>query len=150
VPAQEPIAFAEAPRDLAVAREVLGLQHRVQRRQTLLRHGVLGVLQQRRHQVQASRRPSSRWPRHRWELKEVDGGTHLVNAESFTGPMAADVLAQTREVLVASSTPSTKRCSDSSPEYFMSTHKEFPAACRHDLKIYSRLHVSLDRPTAGR
>ncbi|WP_329788056.1 SRPBCC domain-containing protein [Lentzea sp. DG1S-22] len=39
--------------------------------------------------------------RHRWELSEVEGGTRLVNAESFTGTMAADVLAQTREVLVA-------------------------------------------------
>ncbi|RAS60134.1 polyketide cyclase/dehydrase/lipid transport protein [Lentzea atacamensis] len=39
--------------------------------------------------------------RHRWELTEVDCGTHLVNAESFTGTMAAGVLAQTRDVLVA-------------------------------------------------
>ena len=38
---------------------------------------------------------------HLWELTEVDGGTRLVNVESFTGPMAAGVLAQTREVLVA-------------------------------------------------
>ena len=39
--------------------------------------------------------------RHRWELTAVDGGTRLVNVESFTGTMAAGVLAQTREVLVA-------------------------------------------------
>ncbi|MDT7789451.1 MAG: hypothetical protein QOF58_7870 [Pseudonocardiales bacterium] len=45
--------------------------------------------------------PEMFFGRHRWELTEVDGGTRLVNAEEFTGPMAADVLAQTREVLVA-------------------------------------------------
>lgn len=39
--------------------------------------------------------------RHRWELSEVESGTRLVNVEEFTGTMAADVLAQTREVLVA-------------------------------------------------
>lgn len=39
--------------------------------------------------------------RHRWELTETDGGTRLVNVEEFTGPMAAGVLTQTREVLVA-------------------------------------------------
>lgn len=45
--------------------------------------------------------PDTFFGRHRWELNEVDGGTHLVNAESFTGTMAAGVLAQTRDVLVA-------------------------------------------------
>lgn len=45
--------------------------------------------------------PEMFFGRHRWELREVDGGTRLVNVESFTGTMAADVLAQTREVLVA-------------------------------------------------
>ncbi|MGW6937067.1 SRPBCC domain-containing protein [Lentzea sp. NPDC054927] len=39
--------------------------------------------------------------RHRWELSETDGGTRLVNVEEFTGAMAADVLAQTREGLIA-------------------------------------------------
>jgi uncharacterized protein YndB with AHSA1/START domain len=45
--------------------------------------------------------PDTFFGRHRWELTAVDGGTHLVNAESFTGTMAAGVLAQTRDVLVA-------------------------------------------------
>ena len=45
--------------------------------------------------------PETFFGRHRWELTEVDGGTRLVNAESFTGTMAAGVLAQTRDVLVA-------------------------------------------------
>ncbi|WP_086662573.1 SRPBCC domain-containing protein [Lentzea kentuckyensis] len=45
--------------------------------------------------------PEMFFGRHRWELSETDGGTHLVNVEEFTGPMAADVLTQTREVLVA-------------------------------------------------
>ncbi|WP_157528950.1 hypothetical protein [Nocardia sp. NRRL S-836] len=31
----------------------------------------------------------------------MDGGTELVNAEEFTGTMAAEVPARTREVLVA-------------------------------------------------
>ena len=44
--------------------------------------------------------PETFFGRHRWELSVVDGGTHLVNVESFTGTMAAGVLAQTREVLV--------------------------------------------------
>jgi uncharacterized protein YndB with AHSA1/START domain len=45
--------------------------------------------------------PEMFFGRHRWELTETDGGTRLVNVEEFTGPMAAGVLAQTREVLVA-------------------------------------------------
>ncbi|MFD4673509.1 SRPBCC domain-containing protein [Lentzea sp. NPDC058450] len=45
--------------------------------------------------------PETFFGRHRWELTEVEDGTRLVNAESFTGAMAAGVLAQTREVLVA-------------------------------------------------
>ncbi|MET9230850.1 SRPBCC domain-containing protein [Lentzea sp. NPDC003310] len=45
--------------------------------------------------------PETFFGRHRWELSETGGGTLLVNAETFTGTMAADVLAQTREVLVA-------------------------------------------------
>ncbi|KJK50191.1 hypothetical protein UK23_11815 [Lentzea aerocolonigenes] len=45
--------------------------------------------------------PKMFFGRHRWELTEIDSGTRLVNMEAFTGPMAADVLAQTREVLVA-------------------------------------------------
>lgn len=45
--------------------------------------------------------PDTFFGRHRWELSEVESGTRLVNAEEFTGTMAADVLAQTREVLVA-------------------------------------------------
>lgn len=45
--------------------------------------------------------PETFFGRHRWELTATDGGTHLVNVEEFTGPMAAGVLAQTREVLVA-------------------------------------------------
>ncbi|GGU79077.1 SRPBCC domain-containing protein [Lentzea flava] len=45
--------------------------------------------------------PETFFGRHRWELSEVDGGTRLVNAEEFTGTMAAGVLAQTRDVLVA-------------------------------------------------
>ncbi|SFR14938.1 Polyketide cyclase / dehydrase and lipid transport [Lentzea waywayandensis] len=45
--------------------------------------------------------PETFFGRHRWELSEVAGGTRLVNVETFTGAMAADVLAQTREVLVA-------------------------------------------------
>lgn len=45
--------------------------------------------------------PATFFGQHRWELTEVDGGTRLVNAETFSGPMAADVLAQTREVLIA-------------------------------------------------
>ncbi|MFS8099943.1 SRPBCC domain-containing protein [Lentzea alba] len=45
--------------------------------------------------------PATFFGRHRWELSEVDGGTRLVNVEEFTGPMAAGVLAQTRDVLVA-------------------------------------------------
>ena len=45
--------------------------------------------------------PETFFGRHRWELSEVESGTRLVNVESFTGTMAADVLAQTREVLVA-------------------------------------------------
>lgn len=45
--------------------------------------------------------PEMFFGRHRWELSEVEGGTRLVNVEEFTGPMAAGVLAQTREVLVA-------------------------------------------------
>lgn len=45
--------------------------------------------------------PGTFFGRHRWELSEVEGGTRLVNVETFTGTTAADVLAQTREVLVA-------------------------------------------------
>ncbi|MFI6101872.1 SRPBCC domain-containing protein [Lentzea sp. NPDC051213] len=46
--------------------------------------------------------PETFFGRHRWELTSLEsGGTHLVNAESFTGTMAAGVLAQTRDVLVA-------------------------------------------------
>lgn len=45
--------------------------------------------------------PETFFGRHRWELSEVDGGTRLVNVETFTGAMAEDVLAQTREVLTA-------------------------------------------------
>ena len=45
--------------------------------------------------------PATFFGRHRWELSEVESGTRLVNVESFTGTMAADVLAQTRDVLVA-------------------------------------------------
>lgn len=45
--------------------------------------------------------PETFFGRHRWELSAVDGGTLLVNVESFSGVMAVDVLAQTREVLVA-------------------------------------------------
>lgn len=45
--------------------------------------------------------PETFFGRHRWELTEIDGGTRLVNVESFTGTMAAGVLAQTRDVLVA-------------------------------------------------
>jgi uncharacterized protein YndB with AHSA1/START domain len=45
--------------------------------------------------------PATFFGRHRWELSEVESGTLLVNVEEFTGPMAAGVLAQTREVLVA-------------------------------------------------
>ncbi|SEP86038.1 SRPBCC domain-containing protein [Lentzea albida] len=45
--------------------------------------------------------PETFFGRHRWELSETDGGTLLVNVESFTGTMAGDVLAQTREVLAA-------------------------------------------------
>lgn len=45
--------------------------------------------------------PETFFGRHRWELSEVDGGTLLVNVETFTGTMATDVLAQTREVVVA-------------------------------------------------
>lgn len=45
--------------------------------------------------------PETFFGRHRWELTATDGGTHLVNAEEFTGTMAAGVLAQTRDVLVA-------------------------------------------------
>jgi hypothetical protein len=45
--------------------------------------------------------PETFFGRHRWELEEVDGGTRLVNVEEFSGTMAAGVLAQTRDVLVA-------------------------------------------------
>lgn len=45
--------------------------------------------------------PETFFGRHRWELSEADGGTRLVNVEEFTGTMAAGVLAQTRDVLVA-------------------------------------------------
>lgn len=45
--------------------------------------------------------PETFFGRHRWELSEVESGTRLVNVEEFTGTMAAGVLAQTREVLVA-------------------------------------------------
>ncbi|MCP2247909.1 SRPBCC domain-containing protein [Lentzea aerocolonigenes] len=45
--------------------------------------------------------PATFFGRHRWELRSVDGGTHLVNVESFTGTMAAGVLTQTRDVLAA-------------------------------------------------
>ncbi|WP_394614195.1 SRPBCC domain-containing protein [Lentzea sp. JNUCC 0626] len=45
--------------------------------------------------------PSTFFGRHRWELSEVDGGTRLVNVETFSGTMVEGVLAQTREVLVA-------------------------------------------------
>ncbi|ANZ36675.1 hypothetical protein BBK82_11955 [Lentzea guizhouensis] len=45
--------------------------------------------------------PETFFGRHRWELTAVEGGTRLVNAEEFSGVMATDVLAQTREVLVA-------------------------------------------------
>lgn len=39
--------------------------------------------------------------RHRWELTPVNGGTHLVNVETWAGAMATDVLAQHREVVTA-------------------------------------------------
>ncbi|MDX3658288.1 SRPBCC domain-containing protein [Streptomyces sp. ID05-26A] len=45
--------------------------------------------------------PETFFGRHRWELSESGSGTRLVNAETFTGTMAADVLAQTRTVLGA-------------------------------------------------
>ncbi|GLZ32798.1 hypothetical protein Lesp02_49860 [Lentzea sp. NBRC 105346] len=44
--------------------------------------------------------PEQFFGRHRWELHEHPGGTRLVNAEEFSGPMAEAVLAQTRDVLV--------------------------------------------------
>ena len=45
--------------------------------------------------------PETFFGRHRWELTATDSGTRLVNVEEFSGTMAAGVLAQTRDVLVA-------------------------------------------------
>ncbi|GAA3893441.1 hypothetical protein GCM10022243_67930 [Saccharothrix violaceirubra] len=37
--------------------------------------------------------------RHRWELAPVDGGTLLVNRETWTGPLAASVYAESADLL---------------------------------------------------
>ncbi|MFC7616600.1 SRPBCC family protein [Actinokineospora soli] len=45
--------------------------------------------------------PALFFGRHRWELRADGPGTVLVNREEFTGPLVPEVLAGTRDVLVA-------------------------------------------------